>query len=1148
MENKNSYPILKGQKVLKYFFTCNLIALSLFVPAPSVQANTYVLAQSYSLNLSFKNERLSTVLDEISRQSGIKIAYSNAQISANSRISVKVKTSNIEDALRVILGENYSYKQVEDYISITKNSQNNEFIKSEEKKIDKITGVITDANGESLIGATVTIKNLNQGVITDIDGRYEIEIPSNKAILIYSYLGYISEEVEVKDKRNINVILREDAKNLEEVVVIGYGSQRKSSIVSSISSVKPASISVPTRNLSGSLAGQVSGLIAVQRSGEPGYDDAEFWIRGVSTFAGGTSPLVLVDGVPRKMNDIEPDEIETFSVLKDAAATAVYGAEGANGVVLITTKRGKNTKAQITFKTEHSFSQPTRLPEFVGSVDYMNLFNEAMKNDGESPQFSEELIDKYRQNLDPDLYPNSNWINELLKKTTTNHRYTLNVRGGTDRAKYFVSGAYFKESGLFKGNPTEIYDTNIGVERFNLRSNIDIDISKTTAVTVDLAGQYMITNFPGTGTSGIFRSMLITPPHSFPAVYSDGTVATFDQERDSNMRNPYNLLMNSGYAKEFRTGMQTKVSLNQKLDFITNGLSLIGNISYDYDGTYISRRAYNPSRFHATGRDESGDLIFNKVVSGSPILGDPTQSSSSIKRIYMDAALNYKKIIKDHTISGMMLFMQKEVHEHGNALPFRKQGLVGRVNYSYADKYFIEANFGYTGSETFAKGNRFGFFPAVGIAYYLSNESFYSERMKEILPKAKLRVSVGKTGNDNTGGDRFLYRPTFNMGAGGWNQGIGPDGGLNGLGDGIQEQRFAAPYLSWEIENKQNYGFDLGFWDNRIELIADYFKSERSGILLQRKTIPSLGGFRTNPWENFGKVSNQGVDASLNINHQIGDLKLGARSTFTYSRNKVLEYDELPQKYPWMNVTGTRVNENTLYIADGLYTEDNFIVSNNTNGTKNYQLKPELPSSTLGGLLAPGDIKYKDVNGDGVIDNFDKVRGVGNSSVPEIVYGFGLNAEYKGFYASIFFQGTGNCSVILGGNTSEGWYPFAWGVDQSNYRTFALDRWTEENPSQNVLMPRLHKSGANNRNNTVPSTWWLRDGSFIRLKNIEFGYQIPKKFLSKINIETARIYVMGYNLAVWDDIEYFDPEAGNTNGGLNYPLPRTGSIGLSFTF
>lgn len=1123
----------------------------LFTLASEITYASGVYSQTKNFTIQSSDKTVSQIFKEIEKNSEFIIFYRDGVIDLNRKVRVNVVNQPVDKILEQVLANTDSGFLVKDrQIVIYKKEAYEADSVPQQKKRTKVTGVVTDSKGESIIGANVIVKgNPAIGAITDVEGRYEITLPPDDVTLLVSYLGCVTEEIKVKGRHNINVVLHEDSKEIDEVVIVGYGRQKKESVVVSMSSISPKDIVVPTRSLNNSLSGQVAGLIAVQRSGEPGYDNAEFWIRGVSTFAGGTAPLVLVDGVPRAMSDIEPDEIETFSVLKDAAATAIYGAEGANGVVLVSTKRGRIQKARISFKTEHTVSSPTRLPEFVDAADYLDLFNEALHNDGEGVQFSDELIAHYRDKDDPDLYPNTNWISELLQKRTFSHRYTLNIRGGTEKAKYFVSGAYYNESGLFKNRPNGIYDTNIGIDRFNLRSNIDMAVSSTTSVAVDLAMQYLINNYPGTGTSTIFRSMLITPSYVFPSVYSDGTVATYPQERDGEMRNPYNLLMNSGYAKEYRSGIQSKVEVNQKLDFMTKGLSARLNVSYDYDSEMIIRREYNPTRYYATGRDASRQLIYSTVVSGNPDIQDPQNTvTSATKKIYIDVSVNYKRTFGKHDWGAMLLYMQKERQHHNVALPYRKQGIVGRVTYGYGGRYFVEGNFGYTGSETFAAGNRFGLFPAIGAAYYLSSESFYPEVVKKVVNKLKLRVSVGRTGNDNTGGSRFLYRPTFTTGAGGFTQGIGDTGGTNGIGNGIVEGRFAAPYLSWEIEDKQNYGFDLGLFDNRIDIVFDYFRSNRRDILLQRRTVPQLGGFQEDPWQNFGKVQNQGVDMSMNINQQIGKLKLSARGTFTFTRNKILEYDELPQKYDYQAVTGTRVNENTLYIADRLYTEEDFIVSTNAGGLKTYKLRPELPNPTLSGLLGPGDIKYIDVNGDGVIDSYDRVRGVGNPSIPELIYGFGLNAEYKGFYASIFFQGAGNTSVLFGGATPEGWYPFAWGVDQSNYRTFALDRWTESNPRQNVMIPRLHKNNANNANNTVPSTWWLRGGSFLRLKNIEFGYQLPKKWMDKIGFEAARIYIMGYNLTVWDNIKYFDPEAGNANAGLNYPLPRTFTLGLDFTF
>lgn len=1151
MKNQSLFTLNKVKdRVLLPFKSVFLLFLFFSITQLCLAASGYSQTRVFTIQTVEKTVR--QIFNEIEKTSEFIIFYRDGIIDLERKVAVNVVNQPIEKVFEQLFNNSENGYSIKDrQISIYKKEVDrvSPTVVQQKGKI-KVTGVVTDGRGESIIGANVMVKgNTSIGAITNVEGRYEIYVPLEESVLLVSYLGYNTEEVKVKGRRNINIMLSEDSKALDEVVVIGYGQQKKESVVVSMSSIKPKDLVVPSRSLTNSLAGQVAGLIAVQRSGEPGYDNAEFWIRGVSTFAGGTSPLVLVDGVPRKMNDIEPDEIETFSILKDAAATAIYGAEGANGVVLVTTKRGRVEKAKITFKTEHTISSPTRLPEFVGSADYLSLFNEALRNDGEANQFSDELIAHYRNNDDPDLYPNTNWSNEMLRKNTFSHRYSLNVRGGTEKAKYFVSGAYFNESGLFKNRPNGIYDTNIGIDRFNLRSNIDMEVSNTTTVGVDLAMQYLVNNFPGTGTSSIFRSMLITPPHAFPAVYSDGTVATYGQERDSNMRNPYNLLMNSGYAKEYRTGIQSRISVNQKLNFITKGLSANLNVSYDYDSDMIIRREYNPTRYHATGRDENGKLLFSTVVSGNPDIQDPKNSSTSAtKKIYIDAAINYKRTFDKHDVAAMLLYMQKETQQHNVPLPYRKQGIVGRASYGYDGRYFIEGNFGYTGSEAFAAGHRFGLFPAVGAAYYLSNEQFYPEVLKKYVNKIKLRGSIGRTGNDQTGQERFLYRPTFKTDAGGFTQGIGDTGGTNGIGNGIVEGRFSAPYLAWEIEDKQNIGFDLGLFNNQIDIVFDYFRSTRSDILLQRKTIPQIGGLRQDPWQNFGKVRNQGADMSLNLNKQIGKWKLSARGTLTYTRNKILEYDELPQRYGYQAVTGTRVSENTLYIADRLYTEEDFIVNTNANGLKTYTLRPELPRSTLGGLIGPGDIKYVDVNGDGAIDSYDQVRGVGNPSVPELIYGFGLNAEYKGIYASIFFQGAGSTSVLLGGSTSEGWYPFSWGVDQSNYRTFALDRWTEDNPSQNVTIPRLHKNNANNANNRVSSTWWLRDGSFLRLKNIEIGYQIPKKALNKIGLETARIYLMGYNLAVWDDIKYFDPEAGNGNAGFNYPLPCTFTLGVDFTF
>lgn len=1103
--------------------------------------NKTVMGKQMTIHL--KNKKVKDVFEYIEKNSEFIFFYSKDAIDLNRLVNISYTNRPINEILdNLFKGTHIKYDINDRQISLKRdNSGINNPIPQQDNGF-KVQGVIKDSKGEPIIGANIMVKGTKMGTTSDINGQFAFYVPSGKSILVVTYIGFKNAEVAINNNRNVEVVIHEDSESLEEVVVVGYGRQKKESVVSSINTVTTKELKVPTRNLTNSLAGQIAGLIAVQRTGEPGYDNSEFWIRGVSSFKGGTNPLVLVDGVPRNMADIEPDEIDTFTLLKDAAATAVYGAEGANGVIIITSKRGMAQKPRISFRAELSNIEPTRLPKFLGSADFLNLYNEALGNEGREPVYSEDLIQKYASGEDPDLYPDTNWL-DLLRKNTSSHRYTLNIRGGSEKTRYFVSGAYYTEDGIFKSNPGEDYSTNIGVERYNLRSNIDLNISKTTILNVDMSGQYLLTNYPGTGTATIFKSMLTTPPFLMPMKYSDGTLAGHPRP-SSNRANPYNRLMESGYAKEWRTSIQSKVGLDQKLDFILKGLSARANISFDANMFFNSKRTKTPSQFQATGRDENGKLIFKEVVQGSDNLTE-SKGNNGDKRIYFESAINYNNTFGDHKVGAMALYMQKEQQYHDNALAFRKQGVVSRITYSYTDRYFLEGSFGYTGSETFAKGYRFGFFPAGGVAWLITNEPFFPQGVKNIMPKLKLRASLGRTGNDNTGGNRFMYRGTLNQSAGGYDIGITSGASTNGVGSGIVEAQFEAPYLSWEIETKQNYGIDLGFFDNRIDIMVDYFSNRRYNILLQRQTVSNVTGFQQMPWQNFGEVTNKGFDGSIVLNQQIGDLKLSARGNVTFARNKIIEYDEVTQKYPWMEVTGKRLNRWNLYIAEGLYEYDDFIIEGE--GLKRtYTLKEGIVKSGLSNDIKPGDIKYKDINGDGIIDSFDQLQDVGNPSTPELVYGFGVNAEYKGIYAGIFFQGAGNTSTVLGANTSEGFFPFQWGFDETSIRREALNRWTDDNPSQNVMFPRLRTNS--HPHNTAPSTWWMRDASFLRLKNIEVGYNFQKRTLRKMGIEAMRIYLLGNNLAVWDKIKMWDPEIGNNNAGFNYPLPRTFTLGLDFTF
>lgn len=1106
-------------------------------------SNSY--SQSTLLSLDIKNNTLETVLKIIEKRSEFVFFYNDAAINLNKKVSIRMKDQTIDkilDQLSKQTGNDYVIEGRQVFIgSKTKVPA---FSATQQSKT-KITGVVTDSNGESVIGASVAEKGTTNGVITDIDGRYEIYVRNNDAVLSVSYLGYVTQEIKVAGKRNLNIILYEDAKVIGEVVVVGYGQQKKSSVVSAINTITTEELRMPSRNLTNNLAGQVAGLIAVQRSGEPGYDNSDFWIRGVSSFTGGTSPLILVDGVPREMQDVEPDEIETFSLLKDAAATAVYGAEGANGVILITTKRGQVVKAQISVRAETSITQPTRLPQYSSSYEYLKTYNEALNNIGSSSVYSDEMLANYRDNVDPQLYPNVDWY-DLLRDHTTNSRITLNARGGSERAKYFVSGAFYTESGLYESNTTDDYNSNVGLKRFNLRSNIDLTITKTTTIKVDLSGQYLNTRYPGIGSDDLFTHMSTIPSHLFPMIYEDGTISGHPNPSSGRV-NPYNLLNSSGYSKEWRTKIQSNLGLIQKLDFITEGLTYKASISFDANMQYNMARSKTISQYYATGRDENGSLKFEEKVSGSNVLSGASATNSGSKSIYFENSLNYIRIFNGvHNVNAMLLYMQKDYQPHNQPLAFRKQGVVGRVAYMYDDRYSIEGNFGYTGSETFASGHRFGLFPAVGAAWYLSNEKFYSARLSSIINKVKFRVSFGRTGNDNTGESRFLYRQSMGSG-GGYDVGYTDSGSNGGVGGGIVEGKFYAPEIGWEIEEKQNYGLELGLFENKIDLQIDYFRNNRSDILLQRKTVGSVPGFQVMPWQNFGKVRNQGFDASLVLNYNIGELHLSGRANYTFARNKIMEYDEIPQKYPWMNATGTRIGDRSVYIYDGFYTYDDFNITGE-GLDREYKLKKGVVSSGLVGDIRPGDLKFRDLNGDGTINNLDKERGLVHPENPEIVYGFGLSAEWKNFTVSAFFQGAGNTATIVGqADNAYALWPFSYGVDQSRLRAEFVNHWTDSDPSNfNVNYPRIRPDGHSHNNSA--NTFWVRDASFLRFKNFEIGYDIPKSFMQKMGMTRARIYLMGNNLCVWDKLKMWDPEMGSKKSGTAYPLTRTFSLGLDVTF
>lgn len=1164
MKKIDSMPFY-AQKNMKRVLLIGLLALPL-AQVPQVFATNHqsVFEQTYSLNLQFNNEEIGTIIDKISEQAGIRIIYSNDQIETSKKISATIRTSDIREALKAVLGKDYVFRQVDNYITIAKTRGNVNIQPgiSQQKNKHTVSGLVTDSEGNPVIGATVSIKGTTNGIATDLDGQYTLNNVATGDIIECRYIGYNVEERKFKNESNINIRLTESSVSLDDVVVIGYGQQKKNSVVSSINSIGSAELNVKQRNLRNTLAGQISGVIAVQRSGEPGNDAAAFYIRGQSSYAGGTSALVLVDGVPRNMDDIDVDEIESFTVLKDAAATAVYGAEGANGVVLITSKRGKAQKTSVNVSAQYSIVRPQRMPKTLNAYDYLTLYNEAVWNDqgnpsigNYTPQYTADRLDKYKSGEDPDLFPSVNWY-DLLEKQTQSQRYTVNFRGGSEKVRFFASGAYYAENGIFTSNPTEKYNANIGLQRFNLRSNVDMDLTRTTQLSIDMSGQYLRKNQPGYDSNDIFLYITHYPTHVIPMYYSDGTATDHGDPGWGVDIQPYNMLNHSGYRKTWSAFLQTKTTLRQKLDFITEGLSMKGSVSFDADFSSTMKRTKVPNTFYALGRNPDGTLNKKTIKAGDPLSNPQTGATDGTKKIYIEASFDYARTFnKVHDVTGMLLYMQKETQYQVKAedkaiqlLPYRKQSFVARATYGYDNRYMAEASVGMTGSENFAQGNRWGAFPSVGVAWFASHEKFM-EGIQKYISKLKFRVSYGITGNDNIGENtRFPYRENTNLGLPSYYFGLTPGangGQSNTLGGGIVEGSFPMPGLSWEIEKKLNTGLDLGLFNGRVDFSADYFYNRRSNILLQRRTISAVTGFQVMPYQNFGVVTNQGVDANLILKQTVGEVNLSARGNLTFARNKVIEYDEVPQKYDYQNYTGNPIKSPQMYIADGLYTPDDFNTTTNPNGSLNYKLKEGMPKPTAN--VSPGDIKYRDLNNDGSIDSYDMTYDNGfYAEVPEVVYGFGLNTDWNGFFAGIFFQGTARASTNLLANNYN-LMPFIGGVDGGSGRTEVIDRWTAENPyNQNVLIPRLHSVAYDH--NMRPSTWWYRDAGFLRLKNIEIGYEFKKKLINKLKMNNLRIYLQGNNVAVWDKVKYWDPELGNAESGAKYPICGSYTVGLEVTF
>ena len=1003
---------------------------------------------------------------------------------------------------------------------------------SQSKNIEIKGVVISSADNQPVIGASVKVQDMAIGVVTDIDGNYVLNVPENATAIEFKYLGLQTQIIPFK-KNNLDVfkviMMYEDAQQLDDVVVVGFGKQKKESVIGAIQTVKSSELSVPSSSLTSAFAGKIAGVIAVQRSGEPGADGANFWIRGVSTFAGPTSPLIVLDGVEvssSELNALAPESIESFSVLKDATATALYGAKGANGVMIITTKSGKDMdKPKINVRVENYFSQPTKIPKLADGVTYMKMYNEGELNrnpDRGEPYFSEDKINGTMENRNPYVYPNVDWYKQLFGDLSSNQSVNLNVMGGSRRVDYFINASIFNERGLLKDySQNQFDDNNIRQTRYSFQSNINAQLTKTTKVGLRLTTQIKNYSGPNVSTATLFTKAMQVNPVYFPAFFpnlGDGDVKhiMFGHKKQYGIENPLALYL-SEKKDNFETNVLSTFTIEQKLDFLTKGLSAKGLISFQNWSSSSSVLGYTPFTYEVESYEQMGDGSYNYTLSevqpGTEAVVVKNNSNGGNRTYNLQLSLDYNRVFNDvHSVSAMLLYHQREYKSPSSnfydTLPLREQGLAGRATYNYDNRYFAEFNFGYNGSDNFMKDNRMGFFPSMAVGYMISNERFF-ETLKDKISLLKVRASYGLVGNSFTS-PRFPYITEVNLGGRGYT--FGED--WNNTQYGATIVKYGAENAKWETGEKVNIGLEFGLFD-KLTLITDFFYEMRKDIFMQRRTMPTTVGIgEAQPYINMGKVKNKGVDLSLEYNHAFRpDILLSVRGNFTYAANELVEKDEPRQLFPYQSEIGLPLNMPYGLIAEGLF-KDEADIENSPKQTY-VQVKP-------------GDIKYKDMNGDNVIDDFDMTY-LGNPEVPQIVYGFGASLNYKKVDISLFFQGVAKTSIVMSSI-----HPF--GEYQVNvYDFIAKDYWSETNPNPNAAYPRL--SDASNTNNSARSDFWIRNGAFLRLKNAEIGF--THKFL--------RVYVSGTNLLTFSKFKYWDPEVGS-GSGLSYPTLRVVNVGLQLNF
>lgn len=1147
MKNKRVISVgMRDFRKLKCFIVACLIATSCW--AVDISAKL-AYSQKTQISLNLTNKTLKEVFKEIERNSEFVIFYYEGVIDTNKQVKINVKKQTVDKILdKLFEGTDNAYNIVDKQIYITKKGGKEKTVANHPvtQQQKKISGKVVDDLGEPLPGVAIQVKGTPRGVTTDIDGSFDIDVKDTD-ILVFSYLGMQDQEIPVANKKQLFVTLKEKTDELEEVTVVAFAKQKKESVVSSVSTIKVSELKMPSSNLTTTFAGKIAGVIAYQRSGEPGQDNAEFFVRGVTTFGTGKAdPLILIDNVELTSSDLarlNPDDIASFSILKDAAATALYGARGANGVILVTTKEGQEGKAKLSFRIENSISAPVRDTKVADPISFMKLHNEAVRTRdplGALPYLDSDIAAR-EAGLNPYVYPIVDWKEMLFKDFTMNQRGNLNLSGGGKIARYYVALSYARDNGILSVDPVNSFNNNIQLNKYTVRSNVNINVTPTTKLDVRISGTFDDYQGPLDGGAGMYSKAIKANPVLFPATYAP------DEERkyanhilfgnygsNAEYMNPYAEMLR-GYKESNSTVINAQLQLNQDLKMITEGLKfrVLGNVTRN--SYFDLTRSYTPFYYSIGMYDKLKDIYALAALNpdkGTDYLGYAQGGKTVSSAIYLETALSYDRTFNDkHDVSGMLVYTARESLSGNektlqNSLPLRNLGLAGRFSYGYDGRYFGELNFGYNGSERFDKNHRWGFFPSGGIGWVISKEAFWeSLNLEKFVQMLKLKASYGLVGNDAIADDRFFYLSEVNMNNSGKGYTFGSDFG--NTFNGISISRYADNKIGWEISHKLNVGIETKLFDC-LDIQADYFRERRTNILQERKDIPTFVGLQATPRANIGEAKGSGVDMSVDYQKFFGkDFWLTVRGNFTYATSKFSKYEEPDYSAtPWRSKIGQKISQTYGLIAERLFVDEQDVLNS--------------PKQQFGEYMA-GDIKYKDINKDGLVDEQDFVP-IGHPTTPEIIYGFGFSTGFKAFDLSCFFQGSARSSFWIDPGKV---YPFVNSLEGAKGNNAVLefienDHWSEANPNVYAAWPRL--SAYTVANNTQMSTWFMRDGTFLRLKSAEFGYTLPREIASKAKIANLRVYLSGTNLLSWSKFKLWDTEMGGD--GLGYPVQRVFNIGL----